>query len=362
MKKSIAWVLTLAFLFAMLPASAFAANISISLGGKIGLMQVGNSVSLKPKLKGVSKNQLWWNSSDASVASVSGGKIQATKPGKAVISVSGAGTSAKCGVVVLPKTVEIGVGESYSLPYGTVESYAVKNSSVAEVSKRGVISGRKAGTTLVRVQHNKQKVYVQVKVNGTVAGVEQSAAAVLDCANETNQIVLVDYISGSKAELTVHEKKSGVWKQIYSCTAYLGKNGIDKTREGDKKTPTGTFNLTKPFGIKDDPGANMKYTKVNKYHYWCGTSGSEYYNQLVDMREVDRKYTSSDEYLIKYKGVYNYCMFIDYNRKGEANKGSCIFLHCSDSRKYTSGCIAIPEKAMKKIIQWAEPGAKIVIR
>jgi len=362
MKKSLAWALILAFLISVLPCSAIAAKISISLGGKVGLMQVGSTVTLKPKLKGVSASQLWWNSSDTSVASVSGGKIQANKPGKAVISVSGAGTSAKCGVVVLPKTVEIGVGESYSLPYGTVESYTMKNNSIASVSKRGVIAGKKAGNTLLRVKYNKQCVYVQVKVNSMVGGAEQSAAAALECVDETNQIVLVDYISGSKANLSIHEKKSGVWKQIYSCTAYLGKNGIDKTKEGDKKTPTGTFNLNKPFGIKDDPGANMKYTKVNKYHYWCGTSGSEYYNQLEDMREVDRKYTSSDEYLIKYKGVYNYCMFIDYNRKGEANKGSCIFLHCTGSNKYTAGCIAVPEKVMKKIIQWAEPGAKIVIR
>jgi len=82
----------------------------------------------------------------------------------------------------------------------------------------------------------------------------------------------------------------------------------------------------------------------------------------VDMRLTNRKYTSSDEYLINYKGVYNYCMFIDYNKNGTAGKGSCIFLHCSDKRGYTGGCIAIPEVAMKKIIQWAQPGAKIVIR
>jgi len=80
------------------------------------------------------------------------------------------------------------------------------------------------------------------------------------------------------------------------------------------------------------------------------------------MRATDRKYTSSDEYLINYKGVYNYCMFIDYNAEGEAGKGSCIFLHCTESKKSTAGCIAVSEPVMKKIIQWAQPGAKIVIR
>ena len=100
---------------------------------------------------------------------------------------------------------------------------------------------------------------------------------------------------------------------------------------------------------------------MTKYHYWCGDSSSEYYNQLVDERIVDRKHTSADEYLINYGGVYNYCMFIDYNAEGVPNKGSCIFLHCQGKNKYTGGCVAIPESNMKKIIQWAKPGAKIVV-
>ena len=102
-----------------------------------------------------------------------------------------------------------------------------------------------------------------------------SAAAELDCANETDQIVLVDYTGGSKAVLSVHEKQNGVWTELASCDAYVGKKGIGKTKEGDKKTPTGTYNLTTPFGIKDDPGAQMAYLKVTKYHYWCGDSSSE---------------------------------------------------------------------------------------
>lgn len=360
MKKILALALACFYLFAMLPVSASAAKPSINLGGKLGLMYEGASVRLKPKLKGMRTQDLWWNSSDAQVASVDGGKITAKQVGKAVISASGAGASAKCGVIVLPRSIEIGVGERYSLPYGTLESYAVQNDAVADVSGRGEITGKKAGSTLVRVQYNRQKLYVKVKVTGEAA--QQSAAAKLDCAETADQIVLVDYISGSKAALSIHEKQNGSWRQIYSCTAYLGKNGVGKTREGDQKTPIGTYNLTQPFGIKADPGANMPYTQVTKYHYWCGTSGSQYYNQLVDARETGRACASSDEHLIDYKGVYNYCMFIDYNRSGEDGKGSCIFLHCTGSKKYTGGCIAVPEKAMKRILQWAKPGAKIVIQ
>ncbi|MBQ8508223.1 MAG: L,D-transpeptidase family protein [Clostridia bacterium] len=360
MKLQFKSVLAFLLIICLLPAAASAA--SIKLGGKVGFMFEGASVALTPKLKGVSGSELTWESSDEDVAMVWNGTIEAKSVGRAVISVSGGGAGAKCGVVVLPKTVEIREGESYSLPYGTVEKYKTYDKSVANISKKGLITAVGEGETKIRVSHGSQKLYVQVKVAGEDEPMaEQSRAARLDCADETSQIVLVEHEGGSRATLSIHEKKGGVWKELYSCDADLGKNGIGKTREGDNKTPTGTYNLTQPFGNKADPGANMPYTEVTKYHYWCGTSGSEYYNQLIDMRETDRKYTSSDEYLINYGSVYNYCLFIDYNADGEAGKGSCIFLHCSGSKSYTAGCIAVDEAVMKKIIQWVEPGAKIVI-
>lgn len=362
MKRRLFRALCTALVFALLCAPALAERARISLGGKLGLMYEGDEATLKPRLKGVSAGALEWSSSDSEAVKVDGGRVTAKAAGRAIITVRGGGAKARCGVVVLPRQVEIEAGERYALPNGTLEKYAVQDGAIAKVSDRGVISGLKAGETLVRVRHGKQTLFVQLKVRGAEGGAQQSAAAELDCADTASQIVLVDHAGGSKARLSIHEKKSGVWKERYACTAYLGKAGIGKTREGDQKTPTGTYNLTQPFGIKADPGANMPYTQVTKNHYWCGSSGSEYYNRLVDMREVDRKVTSSDEYLINYKGYYDYCMFIDYNAEGAAGKGSCIFLHCIGGKKSTGGCIAVPEDVMKQIVRWAKPGAKIVIR
>ena len=363
MKKHLARILLAVLLLSMLPASALAAKASISLGGNLGFLYEDGSVTLKPKLKNLSASDLSWSSSDESVATVSGGTIQAKSAGRTVITVSGSGATARCGVVVLPREVKVAVGETVPLPYGTKESYTMQYDSIASVSKSGAITGKKAGSTLLRVSYGKQKLYVQIQVTDREeVQVEQSKAAQLDCASQTDQIVLVEYQSGSKATLSIHEKQGGTWKELYSCTAYVGKNGIGKTKEGDKRTPTGTFNLTTPFGIKADPGANLPYTQVTKYHYWCGTSGSEYYNQLIDTRVTDRARTSSDEYLISYVPEYNYCMFIDYNASGEAGKGSCIFLHCTGKNSSTGGCVAVPESVMKKIVQWVKPGAKIVIQ
>lgn len=362
MNKRIAVLLLVVIFISILPFSAFAMKAEIQLAGKIGFMYEDMSVTLKPRIMNVSANEIVWSSSDENVAIVDGGTIKSLAAGKTIITASGNGAVARCGVVVLPKMIQLKTGESFALPNGTVESYTVQYNAVAGISRNGVITGKKAGTTLIRVRYGKQTLYVQVEVTDMNANALQSEAANLDCAAQTSQIVLVDHKSGSKANLSIHEKRSGIWTELYSCEAFVGKNGIGKTREGDNKTPTGTFNLTIPFGIKADPGANGAYTQVTKYHYWCGTSGSELYNQLVDMRVTDRKCTSSDEYLINYKGEYNYCMFVDYNDAGEAGKGSCIFLHCTGKKDYTAGCIAVPEKVMQKIIQWAKPGVKIVIR
>ena len=361
MKRKILALLLVAAVLLALPVTAMAAKkATIKFPVKVGLMIEGEAVTLKPELKRVKLESLTWTSSDEAVLALAGNVLQALKPGKAVVTASGGGATAKLGVVVLPASVNVAVGDKVSLPRGGVESYKSKNKKVATISKKGVVKGVGVGTTKIVVTYGDQKKVVPVTVVEEIP--QGSAAAELDCANEADQIVLVDYTGGSKAVLSVHEKLNGVWTELASCDAYVGKKGIGKTKEGDKKTPTGTYNLTTPFGIKDDPGAQMSYLKVTKYHYWCGDSSSKYYNQLVDEREVSRKHKSSDEYLIKYKGAYNYCMFIDYNAEGTPNRGSCIFLHCTGKNKYTAGCVAIPEKMMKQIIRWAREGTKIVIR
>lgn len=383
-KRLTALVLALMLLLA-LPSTGLAAKKkkgpAIKLPVRMGLMFVGDNARLTPKLTGVAKADVRFTSSDSTVATISEfGVVQAVAEGKTVLTVAGGGAEAQCGLVVLPKKLIMTAGESMSLPSGGVELYRSKDPDIAEVAENGVISGRKAGSTVIGVKYGKQVLAVEVviiekddaatdndddedddEVTVTPAPTMSKAAA-LDAATSADQIVLVEYTGGSNATLSVHEKINGIWVERLSTSAYVGRNGIGKTKEGDKKTPVGTYNLTTPFGIKDDPGAKMAYTKVTKYHYWCGASSSDYYNQLVDSRETGRDYTSSDEHLIDYKGVYNYCMFIDYNVEGTPHKGSCIFLHCKGKNAYTAGCVAIDEGSMKQIIQWAKPGIKIVIR
>lgn len=204
-----------------------------------------------------------------------------------------------------------------------------------------------------------------VNTDGTKIGLSEcsmhSEAVTFAASKDTNELVLVKCTGGSRAEVSFHKKqKNGKWKRVCKSKGYIGLNGYGKEREGDKKTPLGTFGLSKAFGICDNPGTSMDYTKVNEYHYWCGDYGKPYFNQLVDVRDLGVS-SVPGEHLIEYQGYYNYCLFIDYNAEGEYEKGSCIFLHCSAGAKGTSGCVAVSEKMMIKILKKIHDGAKIVI-
>ena len=155
----------------------------------------------------------------------------------------------------------------------------------------------------------------------------------------------------------MYKKVNGKFKKVFACASYVGKNGINKKREGDKKTPTGTYGFTKAFGIKSNPGSKIKYIKLNSYLYW--SADRKYYNQMIDIRKV--KASRAGEHLIRYRPHYNYALAIDYNKKCIYKKGAAIFLHCTGSNPYTGGCVAVKEKYMKKIMKTVDKNAKICI-
>lgn len=189
------------------------------------------------------------------------------------------------------------------------------------------------------------------------ASIQQNLLTRYASDSATRQLIFVQCTGGSNAELKMYGKTDTGWDELLSCPAFIGKNGMGKAKEGDSKTPEGIFGLPIAFGIKDDPGAKIPYVKVNENLYWCGDE--QYYNQLIDITE--KPHACQGEHLIDYAPQYNYGMFIDYNKEGIYGEGSAIFLHCTGSKNYTAGCVAVSEKDMIKILQNAEEGTKICI-
>lgn len=227
------------------------------------------------------------------------------------------------------------------------------------------VTGQCNETKWYRINYKGTSAYVSNKYLTKEMKVERPAknwVSKLNIAQSKNQIIVVA-ANGNKATVSMHTKiKEGEWKEIYSTSGRIGKNGIGKTKEGDGKTPTGVFGFNKAFGILSNPGiSSMSYLKVNETHHWVDDSESKYYNKLVSTKDVEKDWDSS-EHLYKISPQYNYALALDYNTSCTPYAGSAIFLHCtSDSFGTTAGCIAIPQKYMKMTMQNLKGDCVIII-
>ena len=327
------------------------------------LVMIGDS-SHKLKLRKTNiTGQVVWKSSNPKIAAVnSKGKVKAKKKGKVTITAEADGCLATCKIKVITAQLSaadltLNRGKSKTLKViGTSKKVTWKSSdpTVATVSSKGKKKKKKKGTAKITAAIGASTLTCKVTVNTT------KWDDILDSYqndDSINQLLFVKYTGGSKAKVILYNKDNGKWKKILSCSGEVGKNGIDKQREGDKKTPTGIFNLTHGFGIKKNPGTKVPYVKVNSNLYWCGDQN--YYNQLIDITEKPHHCTG--EHLIDYTQCYAYGMFLDYNKECTLGKGSAIFLHCKGNSGYTAGCVAVSQENMIKILRSVEPGAKICI-
>ena len=184
----------------------------------------------------------------------------------------------------------------------------------------------------------------------------------LDAAKDAKQLFVVAGYERSTAWISMHEKdENGSWKMIMTTPGFIGKEGLGKTKEGDGKTPVGTFHFNKAFGIADDPGCAIEYIKADDDTYWSGDSDMQY-NQMVSIKDYPDLNVDVSEHIFDYQYEYRYCLNISYNEDGTPHKGSAIFLHCFGDRKpRTGGCVAIPEEQMYFVMQHVDPDCVIVI-
>lgn len=227
------------------------------------------------------------------------------------------------------------------------------------------VTGQCNETSWYRINYNGTCAYVsnnyltdELKVNEP----EGSWVKDLDVAQTTTQIIVVA-ASGTHATVSMHTKdENGVWKEDFSTSGRVGKNGIGKTKEGDGKTPVGVYKFSKAFGILSNPGiSSMPYLQVDETHHWVDDPNSAYYNQCVSTRDVVVDWNSS-EHLYKVSPHYNYALALNYNKECKPNAGSAIFLHCaSKSFGTTAGCIAISESYMIQVMKNLRSDCIIII-
>ena len=188
----------------------------------------------------------------------------------------------------------------------------------------------------------------------------------LDAAANAQQMFIVAAFSedATDAWISLHEKDSdGKWYMVMTTPGFIGKNGLGKTKEGDAKTPVGTYHFNRAFGIADDPGCAIPYVKVDENTYWSGDGRDGYhYNELVSLNDLPDLATEDSERIMDYPYHYQYCLNISYNEDGIPGLGSAIFLHCfGPAKPFSGGCVAIPEDHMKYVIQHVDENTAVVI-
>ena len=141
----------------------------------------------------------------------------------------------------------------------------------------------------------------------------------------------------------------------------IGNNGKSfNKKEGDLKTPKGTFSLGPLFYRKDkfnNPQTKLFKIPIKKNMGWCDDVNNRFYNKpiLIDKRIKHEKMYRSDD-------IYDLVIVINYNTKNIIkNKGSAIFLHLTNNYKKTRGCIAIKENDMLVLLKMINKKSKIKI-
>ncbi len=186
----------------------------------------------------------------------------------------------------------------------------------------------------------------------------------LDAVKDAEQIIVVAGVGDTTAYVSMHEKnKDGKWEMILQMPGYIGLEGMGDADCNHAITPTGTFTIGKAFGIADDPGCQVEYTKVTADDYWSGDMREGmHFNEFVNINDVPGLDPEECEHLIDYTYEYQYCLDMGYNTECIPEEGSCFFFHCMSLVKpYTGGCVAVNEATMKLIMQKLKPGCKITI-
>ena len=148
----------------------------------------------------------------------------------------------------------------------------------------------------------------------------------------------------------------------FSFKCCIGKNGSSKNKkEGDKKTPKGTFQLENLYYRKDrikKPITKLRCIEIKKNMGWCNDiSFQNKYNKLI---KINKKI--GHEKLKRKDYKYNLLIPIKYNfSKPAVGLGSCIFIHLTNNYNPTAGCIALKKKDFLIFLKLIKRNTKIKI-
>ena len=125
----------------------------------------------------------------------------------------------------------------------------------------------------------------------------------------------------------------------------IGKKGSTRNKkEGDNKTPKGTYKIENLYYRKDrlkKPKTSLKCIQIKEDMGWCNDIRyPKKYNKLLKIKK-----SINHEKLKRKDFKYDLIIPIKYNfEKPVSGKGSCIFIHLTKNYNPTAGCVALKKQ------------------
>jgi L,D-peptidoglycan transpeptidase YkuD (ErfK/YbiS/YcfS/YnhG family) len=176
-----------------------------------------------------------------------------------------------------------------------------------------------------------------------VAGLGPKTAGTVPARTTKAVVVRGDGPRSTTATIELYVLDRGAWTKQASWRGHLGARGWTADhREGDLRTPKGTYSLSDAGGRMKDPGTRLPYHRSNRF---VPHGSSVFGDSLV--------------------GSFDYVIAIDYNRRQGvspldgtkplgAARGGGIWLHV-DHDGPTHGCVSVPRDGMKALLRALDP-------
>ncbi|SIQ89189.1 L,D-peptidoglycan transpeptidase YkuD, ErfK/YbiS/YcfS/YnhG family [Rhizobium sp. RU20A] len=147
---------------------------------------------------------------------------------------------------------------------------------------------------------------------------------------------------------------------VITVPAAIGRSGrTSRKREGDGGTPIATMPVLEGFWRADRgprPLTRLPMKPIAHDALWCDAPRHPLYN-----RPARKPLAASHEEMRRDDELYDICIVLDWNvRSRKRYGGSAIFFHLArPGFTPTEGCVAISEKAMRRLLPVIGPGTRL---
>ncbi|MCD4782331.1 MAG: L,D-transpeptidase [Candidatus Eremiobacteraeota bacterium] len=166
-------------------------------------------------------------------------------------------------------------------------------------------------------------------------------------------------VHGYAFRMKLYEKSGDKWNVIKEYPIGIGKGGMGKTREGDKKTPIGKYKIIWKASRfwKTDGGYPIVDGKA-----FCGPNN-------MFTKDPNVGYPSESLWKPGYGGKKAVVMCIDYPNAGDKRKGysgGCIEIHATllggIGKKSSMGCIRMKPNDARELYNLVDVGTMVILK